>query len=509
MSSEPPSPVPVSSASEGSVPEMRAPALPKTSRSAIITVVVLCFGGLCASLTQTMVIPIQGELAQLLGTSAANASWVVTATLLTGAVTMPVAGRLGDMFGKQRILVISAFLLLLGSLVCAMADSLVPMLAGRVLQGLAFGFIPVGISLLREVTPPHITSTAIAAMSATLGVGGAIGLPLSAWIAQDFDWHALFWTSAGLAAAVLAAVLFFVPRVNNAKGGRFDIVGALGLAIGLVSVLISVSKGNEWGWVDARTLACLIGGIVVLLAWGMFELRQDEPLCDLRVTAQRPVLLTNLAAVAVGFGMMAQAIVVPQLLQLPTATGYGLGQTLLATGLWMAPAGLMMLLFAPVSSTLMQRSGAKLTLMIGAGVLGFGYLVAVFLMAAPWQLLVASMVSSAGVGIAYAAMPTLILSSVPMTESGSAVGINGLMRSVGTSVASAVMVSLLTSSTRDFAGFAIPTQGAFQLCFIVGAAAAFIGVAITALVPAARRAAPSPMEAVAAESPLDPELSVR
>jgi MFS family permease len=243
----------------------------------------------------------------------------------------------------------------------------------------------------------------------------------------------------------------------------------------------------------------------------MFELRREDPLCDLRVSAQRPVLLTNLAAVAVGFGMMAQAIVVPQLLQMPKATGYGLGQSLLATGLWMAPSGLMMLVFAPVSSTLIQRFGAKITLMVGAGVLGVGYLVFFFLMGAPWQLLVAAIVASSGVGIAYAAMPTLILSSVPMKESGSAVGINGLMRSVGTSVASAVMISLLTSSTKDFGGFAIPTQGAFQLCFVVGAAAAFVGVAITAFVPAARKPAPAPtpVDAISAESPLDPELSVR
>ena len=474
-------------------------ALPKTSRAAMITVITLCFGGLCASLTQTMVIPIQGELPQLLGTSAANASWVITATLLTGAVTMPVAGRLGDMFGKQRVLVVSAVLLLLGSLLCAMSTSLLPMLAGRVLQGLAFGFVPVGISLMREVTPPHITPTAIAAVSATLGVGGAIGLPLSAWIAQDYNWHALFWTSAALAAVVTVAVVLLVPKVNDANGGRFDVVGTLGLAVGLVAVLIAVSEGNEWGWGDARTIGFLIGGIIVLLAWGWFELRQDDPLCDLRLTARRPVLLPNLAAIAVGFGLMAQSIVVPQLLQMPTGTGYGLGQSLLATGLWMAPSGLMMLLFAPVTSTLIRSIGAKVTLMIGSAVLGLGYLVAFFLMGAPWQLLIASMVTSAGVGIAYATMPTLILNAVPMSESGSAVGINGLMRSIGTSTAAAVMVSLLTSSTKDFGGVSVPTQGAFQLCFVVGAVAAFVGVAITALVPVVRQATPAESQYPASE----------
>ncbi|NKQ94878.1 MFS transporter, partial len=119
--------------------------------------------------------------------------------------------------------------------------------------------------------------------------------------------------------------------------------------LGLVAVLVGVSKGSEWGWTDARTLLALVGGVLVLLAWGRFELDRPDALVDLRATSRRPVLLTNLAAVAIGFGMMAQAVVVPQLLQLPESTGYGLGQTILEAGLWMAPGGLMMMAFAPVS----------------------------------------------------------------------------------------------------------------------------------------------------------------
>ncbi len=461
--------------------ETQAPA------SAWLTVVVLCFGGMSAALMQTLMIPIQTDLPRLLHTTPANASWVITATLLGGAVAMPIAGRLADMFGKQRVLVASAGLLVAGSLICALSDSLLPMLTGRVLQGLAMGFIPVGISLMREVTPPSMTNTAIASMSATLGVGGAIGLPLSAWVAESFDWHALFWMSVGLASLMVLTVAVLVPHVHDAHGGTFDVGGAVGLAVGLVAVLVAVSKGNEWGWDHARTIGLMAGGVVVLVAWAAYELRREDPLCDLRVSAQRPVLLTNLAAVAVGFGMMAQAVVVPQLLQMPTATGYGLGQTMLEAGLWMAPGGLMMLVFAPVSSRLMTRIGPKQTLMIGAGVLGVGYLVAHQLMDAPWQLLVASCVASAGVGIGYAAMPTLILNSVPAHEAASAVGINGLMRSVGTSVAAAVMAALLTSSTTQVGSFELPTRDAFQLCFLVGAAAAFVGVLIAATVPTARR----------------------
>ncbi|GAA1525972.1 MFS transporter [Nocardioides humi] len=457
-----------------------------TPGSPLLTVAVLCLGGLVASLTQTMVIPIQGELGRLLHTSEANASWVVTATLVAGAVAMPISGRLGDLYGKQRVLVVSAALLVLGSLVCALSGTLVPMLAGRLLQGFAMGFIPVGIALLREVTPPRLTATAMAAMSATLGVGGAIGLPLSAWIVEDFSWHTLFWVSTGLAVVVALAVVLLVPHVRDATPGRFDTVGAVGLALGLVAVLVAVSKGNEWGWSHGRTLGLLVAGVLVLVAWGSYELRVADPLCGLRVSARRPVLLTNVAAIAIGFGMMAQAIVVPRLLQSPSATGYGLGQSLLETGLWMAPGGLVMMLFSPVSGRLIRVVGARVTLMVGGTVLGLGYLFALFLTDAPWQLMVASCITSAGVGIGYAAMPTLILESVPLAEAGSAVGVNGLMRSIGTSASAAVMAAILTASTIDLGGYALPTERAFAICFGVGAAAAFVGVLLAAFVPRPR-----------------------
>jgi MFS family permease len=461
----------------------------------MLPVVVLCFGGLSAALTQTLVVPIQSELPQLLGASSASTAWVITITLLAAAVTMPVSGRVADLFGKQRVLVASSAILVVGSAVCALSDSLGPMLVGRALQGMAMGFIPVGISLIREITPPQLSGTAIAAMSATLGVGGAIGLPLSAWVVEVGNWHALFWVATGMAVLMLAATVFLVPHVQDRGEGSLDVGGIVGLALGLVLFLVGVSKASVWGWGDAKTLGFIVAGLVVLVAWGAFELRSSDPLVDLRTTAKLPVLFTNIAAVAIGFGMMAQAIVMPQLLQLPEQTGYGLGQSILAAGLWMAPGGLMMLLFAPVSSNLMRTLGAKLTLMIGAGVLGCGYLVGFFLMNTPWQILIASIVASAGVGIGYAAMPTLILDNVPMTEAGSAVGLNGLMRSLGTTLASAVMATVLTSSTTSFGGFALPSEDAFKWCFALGALAAFAGVAIASLVPrTGSKAAAAPME---------------
>lgn len=474
------------------VDDTEVPHAQTSAAGAMGTVITLCFAGLIASLMQTLIIPVQPELPALLGTSISSASWIITATLLAAAVAMPIAGRLGDMFGKQRILVGSGILLIVGSLICALSTSVWPLVAGRAVQGLAMGLIPVGISLMREVTPPRLTSMAVAAMSATLGVGGAIGLPLAAWISQEWTWHTLFWVSTVLAAIVTLAIVVVVPHVPDAAGGKLDVPGAIGLAVGLVAALIAVSKGNDWGWSSGATIGLLIGGLAVLVAWGFYEVRQQDPLVDLRTTARPAVLLTNLAAVAVGFGMMAQAIVIPALLETPAFTGYGLGQSILAAGLWMAPGGLMMMLLSPVSGLLINKIGAKFTLAIGATILGIGYVVALFLMSSPWQLMLASIIGSAGVGIGYAAMPTLIMGAVPITEAGAAVGLNGLMRSIGTTVASAVMALVLATSTTTYFGREFPDQSTFHWCFLIAAAAAFVGVAITLCIPNSRPDTPGP-----------------
>lgn len=470
-----------------------------SARSTAI-IVTLCFGSLAGALMQSLVIPIQSELPDLLNTSVSNASWAITATLLAAGVSMPVTGRLADMYGKKRVMVGSAAILVVASLLCSFADGLVPFLIGRALQGVAMGYIPVAISAVRALAPKEKQATAVATVSATLGVGGAIGLPLSAWIAQTWDWHALFYVSTVLALVVLTLTALVVPTTQDTHPARIDFIGVILMAIGLISLLVGVSKGSTWGWGDPITWTCIVLGVLVLLLFGFFELNHHDPLVDLRTMGHRPVLFTNLAAILIGFGMMASSIVVPQLLQMPGSGGYGLGQTILEAGMWMFPGGLMMLIFAPLSARMMNAIGARITLAIGACVVGSGYLVGGLTMDAPWKLMITVMIVSAGVGIGYAAFPTLILDNVPAAEAGSSVGVNSLARSVGTTVAGAVMAAVLTSKTMDLApGVTIPTESAFHICFFIGAGAAFAGALVALLIPArptpVQYSAPSDVEA--------------
>lgn len=458
-------------------------------------VAVLALSGITVSLMQTLVIPIVPELPTYLHTSASNAAWAVTATLLAAAVATPVAGRLGDMFGKRRLLLVSLVLLVSGSVVCALSDALVPMIAGRTLQGLAAAVVPLGISIMRDELPAERLAGSTALMSASLGVGGALGLPAAAFIADHFDWHVLFWTSATLGVVALVLVLALVPESRVRTGGRFDVVGALGLAAGLVSLLLAVSKGADWGWGSATTLGLFAAAIAVLVAWGFFELRTAQPLVDLRTTVRRQVLFTNLASIAFGFSMFAMSLVLPQLLQLPTQTGYGLGRSMLTVGLVLAPQGLVMMAFAPVSAAITKAKGPKVTLMCGAVIVAAGYGLNIVLMSEVWQLILVSCVIGAGVGFAYGAMPALIMGAVPAAETAAANSLNTLMRSIGTSVASAVAGVILAQMTISLGGHSLPSENGFKVVMALGAGAAVLAFALASFLPRHRPAdaAPAPV----------------
>ncbi|MFF0966017.1 MFS transporter [Streptomyces sp. NPDC003703] len=441
------------------------------------------------SLMQTFIVPIIPRLPELLHTGASDASWAVTATLLAAAVVTPIAGRLGDMYGKRRIIIASLVLVVVGSVLCAVSDSLVPVVTGRALQGLATGVIPVGISFLRDILPADRVGGSIALVSAALGVGGAVGLPVSAAIVQYADWHVLFWVAAALGVLCLALVALLLRESPNQSPGRFDVPGAIGLATGLVCLLLAATKGGTWGWTSGSVLGLLAGGAAVLLLWGVYELRVAQPLVDLRVAARRPVLFTNLASLMVGFAMYATSLVLPQLLQSPSATGYGLGQSVLAAGLALAPSGLVMMAFAPLSARITARHGARVTLLTGLCVIGLGYGVGLGLMAEVWQIVVMSMIVSAGVGIAYAASPALIMGAVPVTETASANGLNSLMRSVGTSSSSAVMAAMLAAMTTRVGPVSVPSEHGFRMTYVVAMLAAVAGIGLTLLIPRAHRPA--------------------
>lgn len=453
-------------------------------------VATLAFAGTVAAIMQTLVTPLIGDLPTMLHTTSANATWVITSTLLAAAVCTPISGRLGDMFGKRRMLLICVIPLLIGSIVCALSSSVLLMIVGRGLQGMGMGMVPLGVSLLRDVVPAEKLSGAIALVSASMGIGGALGLPISAAVAQYANWRVLFWGSAVLALIIGALVTTLIPHTPADDGDhqKFDLLGGLALGTGLVCLLLPISKGADWGWTSGTTLGLFAAAVVLLLGWGVWELRNSAPLVDLRTTARPRVLTTNIASIFVGVGMYSSSLIMPQLLQFPIASGYGLGQSLLATGLWMAPGGLMMMLISPLGGKLTNARGPKFTLVCGVLVQAAGYALSLGLMSHAWSIMVAIMVISSGTGLAYGAMPALIMSSVPLHETAAANSFNTLMRSLGTSIGSAVVGVVLSQMTVNLGGTVVTSENGFRTGLAVGGGVALLAAALAALIPAARSA---------------------
>ncbi|MFF9526377.1 MFS transporter [Streptomyces achromogenes] len=460
-----------------------------TRKAGGAVVPVLAFAGIVVAVMQTLLVPVIKDLPQLLDTAPSNATWVLTSTLLSGAVATPIMGRLGDLYGKRRMLVLSLAVMVIGALVSAFTSELITMIVGRTLQGFAMGAIPLGIGLMRDMLPRERLGSAMALMSSSIGVGGGLALPAAALVAQHTDWHALFYGAAGLGALAIVLTLLAVPESPMRAQGSFDLAGALGLSTGLVLLLLPITKGSDWGWSSGTTLGLFAAAVVVLLLWGLYELRVQAPLVDLRTTARPAVLFTNLASIMVGVAFYVVSLVLPQLLQLPTATGYGLGQSMVVAGLCVAPLGLTMMFTAPVYARLSARYGPKVTLIIGLLIIAVGYGGGLGLMNAAWQTIVTSVILGAGIGLAYSSLPALIVGAVPASETGAANGLNTLMRSIGTSVSSAVIGMVLANTANNVGGVAIPTMHGFRVSFLIATAAVAVGLLLALFLPKSPRPA--------------------
>ncbi|MFI5682289.1 MFS transporter [Streptomyces sp. NPDC051636] len=459
-----------------------------TRRASGAVVPVLAFAGIVVAVMQTLLVPVIKDLPQLLDTAPSNATWVLTSTLLSGAVATPIMGRLGDLYGKRRMLILSLAVMVIGALISALTSQLLTMIVGRTLQGFAMGAIPLGIGLMRDTLPREKLGSAMALMSSSIGVGGGLALPAAALVAQHADWHALFYGAAGLGALSIALTLLVVAESPMRAEGSFDLLGALGLSTGLVLFLLPITKGSDWGWTSGITLGLFAAAAVVLVLWGVMELRIQAPLVDLRTTARPAVLFTNLASIMVGVSFYVVSLVLPQLLQLPKATGYGLGQSMVVAGLLVAPLGLTMMFTAPVYARLSAKYGPKVTLILGLLIIAVGYGAGLGLMSAAWQSLVIAVVLGAGIGLAYSSLPALIIGAVPASETGAANGLNTLMRSIGTSVSSAVIGMVLANTANNVGGVAIPTMHGFRVSFLIATAAVAVGLVLALFLPGRRPA---------------------
>ncbi|MEU5253374.1 MFS transporter [Streptomyces longwoodensis] len=448
-----------------------------------LTVPVLAYCGTLMAVMQTVVVPLLPDLPRLTGSTAATVSWMVTAQLLSAAVLTPVLGRAGDMYGKRRVLLASFALMTAGSVTCALTSDIGVLIAARTLQGAAASVVPLSISILRDELPPERRGSAVAMMSSTVGIGAALGLPAAAVVVQYSNWHVMFWMTAALGASGVALIRWAVPESPVREPGRFDVTGALGLAAGLICLLLAVSQGGQWGWTSTRILGLVVAAVVVLALWAWQQLRAAQPLVDLRLVSRPRVGLSHLAALFTGFAFYANTLATAQLVQAPEASGYGLGLSIVETGLCLLPSGLCMLLLAPLSARISAVRGPRVTLALGAAVIAAGYAVRIADSRDLVMVIAGATVVATGTSLAYSALPSLILKAVPAGQTASANGVNVLMRTIGQAASSAVVAAVLVHHTSPVGGLPVPTLHGYLLAFGIAGAVALVASAVALTIP--------------------------
>ncbi|MFQ6195025.1 MFS transporter [Streptomyces sp. NPDC000405] len=461
---------------------------PATQRNETVIVFALSLAAMVVSMMQTLVVPILGLIQKDLHTSSANVSWVTTATLLSAAVFTPLLGRFGDQHGKKKTLVAVLVVMVAGSVLAAVTHSLLWLIVGRVLQGAATAIFPLALSVLREEVRPARLPGAMAMVSGTLAFGSGLALVATGLLTSgdDPDYRSAFWLATGLAALALIAVATLVPATRQTTGGRTDVVGALTLTATLVLLLLPITQGHEWGWASARTIGCFAGAAAMAAIWTLVERKVREPLVDMRMFAHPPVLFANLAGLLVGFGSFALFIGVSYLVQMPSKiAGYGFDATVLRASVeFLLPSTVVSLLAAPVGGQLVRHKGPRLVLLLASiiGTAGFVWIALDHEHA--YAVIAAGMCVGAAISFGYAAMPAVIVASVPHHQTGIANGINSISRSTGSAIGSAMITTVLASKSVEHlppGAPKLPAESQFTLTFVIAGTAFLLVAAVAGL----------------------------
>ncbi|MDN3354368.1 MFS transporter [Actinomadura sp. DC4] len=460
------------------------------------SVAVLALASAAYSLAQTAVLPGLGTLSHALNASTADVSWVMSGYLLSAAILTPVFGRLGDMLGKRRMLVAALAIFALGSVVAALSTDIWMLVAARVVQGAGGGIIPLCLGIISDGFPARRRPAALGLVSAIAGIGAGGGLLMGGLLMDHATWQWIFWSGA-ITAGLAALGALRLPESGTRTPGRIDVGGILLLAVGLIAPLFALTRTSTWGWGDARTLGLIVAGLVVLTVFVFYERRVAEPLVDMSVLGRPVVLVTNLTTLLFGFGMFGAFVLIPQLAQTPKAAGYGFGLDATGAGLMLLPACLMMLVAAGVAGRIGVRVGSKIPLSIGALVAAAGLAVLALQHGSQGAVIGWSMVLFAGIGLGMAGMPNLIVDAIPRDKTGEGTAVNALVRSVGSSLGSQVVATLLAGSVT--VAHPLPTDGAYGDAFWLGAGAIAVAAIASLLIP--RASVPDRAPLTAGEEP--------
>ncbi|PQM27728.1 MFS transporter [Sphingopyxis lindanitolerans] len=411
--------------------------------------------------------------------------WMVTIFGLVGAGCAAICGRLGDMYGRRKILIILLAAGTAGSILSAATTNFGLLLVGRGLQGLGAGVLPLLIGLLRQNLPAERVPVAVGLIVSAASAGTAGGLVLGGLLVDHMSWRSLFVASAILGALSTVTVWRLVPRAAGSdSAARLDWLSAILFLPGLALLLLMLGKGAAWGWTDGATLVAGAAGIALLGSWIWRSLRIADPLIDLRLLTNRGVALANIISALVALGALQITLIFSLLLQSPTWTGIGLGVSATVSGLVKLPSNLLGIAVAPFSGWLTQNRGERVPVFVGGIMVIVGWTAMIF-----WHgsiLVVGAILCliAAGTTILYTAIPNLIVPAVPEARTSEAIGTMSVIRAVAMAAGAQLVTVLLATSTVSKPGESgrYPDAAAFTLTLAVIAALTLCGTAMAFLI---------------------------
>ncbi|MDQ6775410.1 MAG: MFS transporter [Actinomycetota bacterium] len=431
-----------------------------------VTLAVLCLAGVAYAALSSTVVPALPSIQHSLHASESGVTWLLTGYLLSASVGTSILGRLGDMYGKERVLLWTLVVLVGGTLLGALATSLPVMITARVIQGAGGGIFPLAFGIVRDEFPREKVAGSIGILSSILGVGGGLGIVLAGLIIQHLSYHWLYWIP--LIVIVVSAVCTwrFVPESPVRVPGRVNWLAAALMSVGISVILIAVSETIGWGWGSARTLGLIAVGALICVAWVLVEVRSREPLIDMTMMRIRGVWTTNVAAFLLGAGMYSSFIIFPQFAQLPKSTGFGFGASTLVSGFYLLPATLGMIVLGTAAGAISRRWGSKVALLIGSAFTAGSFLLLALAHGHPYDLLIAATLLGIGMGLAFAALGNLIVQAVPPHQTGVASGMNTVMRTLGGALGGQLSATFIAHNVAH----GLPTVTGFTDTFVMATA---------------------------------------
>ena len=465
------------------VPRISPPRDVQQAKTGMILAVLL-LAALCYAVLSSAVIPALPVFQRSLGASETGVTWLLTGFLLSASVGTAIIGKLGDMHGKRPLLVGTLLVLAAGTALGGVANSLGVLIVARVIQGVAGGIFPLSFSIIRDEFPSERVPGSIGLMSAILGIGGGFGLVVGGLIDEHLNWHWLFWIPLPVMLVSAVGARLFIPPPGARAAGRVNWVAAALMSTGMCCVLIAIAQTSVWGWTSSRTLGLLAAGLAVCAVWIMVELHSSNPLVDMALMRVRGVWTVNLAAFLLGGGLYSFFLLLPQLAQLPTSTGFGYGASVVAAGVYLLPCAVGMGVLGSLAGRVERRFSSRWALITGSII---GAVACIWLTVTsrhPYGMLVSSALLGVGIGLAFSALGNLIVQAVPETETGVASGMNTVLRTLGGALGGQIAATFVAGDVIR----GLPALAGFTRTFIM-AALFLAGCAVAGiLVPAAQEA---------------------